>query len=182
MFARHFHLQFGKVALCLWLVSLLAARADLQRQANTTLTLPAELQAPTYTTQNAIPGTTFANPMCTAFPAGETNRLYVAERAGIIQVVNDLSAVSPAKVSFMNLTTYLNGQQTPLTTNGENGLLSMVFHPNYNQNGYFYLYFSVSINGQPHQRLARFRATGTAGNYNAAASANASTQAPLLTI
>ena len=59
--------------------------AQLVRQANTTLTLPADLPAATgYTTQNALGSLSFSAPMCTAFPAGETNRLFVAERGGAI--------------------------------------------------------------------------------------------------
>lgn len=164
------------------------AQAQLVRQANTTLTLPAELPAATgYTTSNAIPfagggGMTFATPMCTTFPAGETNRLYVAQRAGMVQVVNNLSAPTPSQATFMDLGTYLTNQGTPLPFADENGLLSMVFHPNYSQNGYFYLWFSITISNQLHQRLARFQATGTAGNYLAATSANPATMTPLLTI
>lgn len=163
-------------------------RGQLVRQANTTLNLPAALPAATgYTTTNAIPfagggGMTFATPMCTAYPNGETNRLYVAQRAGVIQVVNNLSAPTPTQANFMDLATYLSGLGTPLPSGDENGLLSLVFHPNYNQNGYFYCWFSVTISGQLHQRLARFQATGTAGTYNAAASADPATMAPLLTI
>ena len=66
----------------------------------------------------------------------------------------------------------MTDQGTPLPFADENGLLSMVFHPNYNPNGYFFLYDSITMSGQLHQRLARFQATGTAGSYNAATSAD----------
>lgn len=164
------------------------AHAQLTRQANTTLSLPAELPVATgYTTSSAITfsnGTpmTFMNPMCTSFPNGETNRLYVAQRAGIVRVVNSLSAANPSQATFMDLATYLTNQGTPLPFADENGLLSMAFHPNYNQNGYFYLYFSITISGQLHQRLARFQATGSPGAYNAATTADPATMTPLLTI
>jgi glucose/arabinose dehydrogenase/mono/diheme cytochrome c family protein len=168
-------------------------QAQLVRQANTTLNLPATLPAATgYTTTNAIlfaggGGMSFLNPMCTAYPAGETNRLYVAQRAGQVRVVNNLSAATPSQAVFMDLATYLTNQGTPLPFADENGLLSMVFHPNYNQNGYFYLWFSITISGQLHQRLARFQATDpdanpATQNYNAAASADPATMTPLLTI
>ena len=167
--------------------------AQLVRQQNTTLTLPAELPVATgYTTVNAIPfqaggGMAFLSPICTAFPPGETNRLYVAERGSAtnqprVQVVNSLSAPTPSQAVFLNLGVYLAGLGTPVPVDGENGLLSFAFHPNYNQNGYFYCYFSITIAGQLHQRVARFQATGTPGSYNAAASANPATMAPLLTI
>ncbi len=179
----------------LWLTSLFGGllcvpqvQAQLVRQANTTLNLPTELPTATgYTTINAIPfasggGMGFTNPMCTAFPPGETNRLYVAQRAGIVRVVNNLSAPTPSQATFMDLATYLTNQGTPLPFADENGLLSLVFHPNYNQNGYFYMWFSVTISGQLYQRLARFQATGSAGSYYTAASADPATMTPLLTI
>lgn len=174
--------RHGTVFWCLVWLAVLPARADLVRVANTTLNLPADLPAATaYTTQNALGSLTFNAPMCTTYPTGEMNRLYVAQRGGTVRVVNNLST-APTAATFMNLATYLSGQNTPLITNSENGLLSMVFHPDYNQNGFFYLYFSISSGGQLHQRLARFKATGTAGNYNAAISADAATQQPILTI
>lgn len=183
----------------------LLAPAQLVRQANTTLNLPAELPVATgYTTANALGNLAFANPICTAFPAGETNRLYVLERGtdglnpdmtpydmlGRIQVVNNLSG-TPTQATFMDLETYLEsaGVNTPLAAQGntENGMLSFVFHPNYNQNGYFFIYFSITISGQLHQRLARFQATDpdanpATENYNAATTANPATMMPLLTI
>ena len=162
---------------------------QITRVANTTLNMPSTLPSATgYTTENAIPhatlpgGLTFSNPMCTAFPAGETNRLYVAQRAGVIRVVNNLGSSTPSQASFMDLAAYLTSLGQSLPAADENGLLSMVFHPNYQENGFFYLYFSVTISGQLHQRLARFQATGTPGNYRDASSANPATQAPLLTI
>jgi glucose/arabinose dehydrogenase/mono/diheme cytochrome c family protein len=164
------------------------AHAQIVRQENTTLNLPASLPvASGYTTVNAIPfagggGMTFLNPVCTAFPNGETNRLYVAQRAGQVRVVNNLSAPNPSQAVFMDLGAYLASMGQSLPFGDENGLLSMVFHPDYNDNGFFYLYFSITINGQLHQRLARFQATGTPGSYNAAASADPATMTPLLTI
>ncbi|MGV3661723.1 MAG: PQQ-dependent sugar dehydrogenase [Prosthecobacter sp.] len=175
------------------------AHGQLVRQANTTLNLPAELPVTTsYNTANAITGQTFIDPICTAFPPGETNRLYVLERGtdgvrnnvaydniGRVVLVTALST-TPAQTVFMDLETYLESPEvnTPLPshTTNECGMLSFVFHPNYNQNGYFFVYFSITINGQLYQRLARFQATGTPGNYLAATSASPATMTPLLTI
>lgn len=176
------------IALLLGVCVASLSSAQLVRQQNTTLNLPAALPAATgYTTTSAITfsnGTpmTFMNPMCTAYPNGETNRLYVAQRAGVVRVVNNLGAANPSQATFMDLATYLTNQGTPLPFADENGLLSMAFHPDYNDNGFFYLYFSITISGQLHQRLARFQATGTPGNYNAAASADPATMTSLLTI
>lgn len=192
-------IRFAAVCLC-GLVPAAPMHAQLVRQPNTTLNLPAGLPAATgYTTTNALGTLAFSNPMCTAFPPGETNRLYVLERGtdgtnpdgspydlpGRVMVVNNLSG-TPAKAVFLDLEAYLELPEinTPLAAQGtsECGMLSFVFHPNYNQNGYFYVYFSLMISGQLHERLARFQATGTPGNYLAASSADPATMTPLLTI
>src|SRR5436190_24402046 len=79
-------------AFALVLASAGIASAQLVRLPNTTLTLPADLPTTTgYTTQNALGTLTFSLPMATAFPAGETNRLFVVERNGTLQVVTNLS-------------------------------------------------------------------------------------------
>lgn len=173
------------------------ASAQLVREAATSLSLPADLPNATgYTTQNALGSLTFLNPMATAFPPGETNRLYVLERGtdtaspasdfqGRIQRVDNLST-TPTVSTFMDLEAYLESApvNTPLAaaSNSENGMLSFVFHPNYQENGYFYVYFSLTVGGQLHQRLARFQATGTPGNYRNATSADPATMMPILTI
>lgn len=173
------------------------ASAQLVREAATSLNLPADLPSATgYTTVNALGSLTFQNPMATAFPPGETNRLYVLERGtdtaspvsdlpGRIQRIDNLST-TPTVSTFMDLEAYLESPSvnTPLAaaSNSENGMLSFVFHPNYQENGYFYVYFSLTIGGQLHQRLARFQATGTPGNYRNATSADPATMLPILTI
>ena len=163
-------------AACLCLTA--SGVAQLIRQANTTLALPADLPVATgYTTQNALGTLTFNAPIDVASPPGVTNRLFVIERNSGIQIVN---LVTLTKSTFLDLATYLSGQSTPLETGSESGILSVAFHPNYHQNGYFYVFFSLNISGQLHQRVARFRATGTAGNYNAATTALGSTQQPLI--
>lgn len=146
------------------------ARAQLVREAATTLNLPASLPIATgFTTQNALGTLTFSLPIDVASPPGVTNRLFVLERGAGIQIVNLDTMV---KSTFMPLAAY---------TNSECGLLSMAFHPNYNQNGYFYLFYSLRISNLTYQRVARFQATGTAGNFNAATSALDSTLSPIIT-
>ena len=147
-----------------------AAHGQPVRQAASSLTLPADLPSATgYNTENALGTLTFANPIDVASPPGVTNRLFVLERGTGIQIVN-LDTMT--KAQFMPLAAY---------TASECGLLSLAFHPNYNQNGYFYVFYSLRISNETYQRVARFQATGTAGNYNAATAALPSTLAPLIT-
>lgn len=155
------------------------AHGQLLRQANTTLNLPAELPVATgYTTQNALGSLTFSNPIDLASPPGVRNRLFVIERNTGIQIVN-LDTMT--KSTFLPLASYLQSQGRPLNTGSECGILSLAFHPDYNQNGWFYVFYSFNIGGQLHQRVARFTATGTAGDFNVATVAAGATESPLIT-
>ena len=153
-----------------------ASHAQLVREANTTLTLPADLPAATgYTTQNALGTLTFLAPMCTANPPGETNRLFVAERGGTIQAVSALST-TPVKTGYFNLTSLLFAGQT-LRSDVENGFLSLVFHPNFATNGTFFVYFSMDVGGVLFQRLHQVSVTNPAAN-----TATIFSHKPLLTV
>jgi len=73
---------------------------------------------------------------------GDDSRLFVVEKAGQIRVLND---------GVLNATPFLN--INPIVTGGssandERGLLSMAFHPDYQNNGFFYVYYTgISPNG-----------------------------------
>ena len=151
------------LALAACLSAAITSSAQLVRQANTTLTLPADLPAATgYTTQNALGALTFSAPMATANPPGETNRLFVAERSGTIQAVSALST-TPVKTGYFNLTSLLLAGET-LRTDGENGFLSLVLHPNFATNGTFFVYFSMASGGVLHQRLHQVSVVNPAAN------------------
>ncbi|MDA0577157.1 MAG: PQQ-dependent sugar dehydrogenase [Verrucomicrobia bacterium] len=126
-----------------------------QRVANTTLSMP---QTPppdatvTYTLANAFPSVAFTAPMAVAVPPGATNRLFVAERSGIISVVTNLA--NPSRTVFMNISSRVNG-------GGEGGILALAFHPNYASNGYFYVWYTT---GNYFDRLSRFTVSPTNAN------------------
>ena len=90
-----------------------------------------------YRTENAFPGLSFIQPVSIVTPPGETNRLFVLEKAGRIQVVPDLS--NPQVSEFLDL--------TPLADGFERGLLGLAFHPEYATNGYFYVFYTP-VNNQ----------------------------------
>jgi glucose/arabinose dehydrogenase len=73
----------------------------------------------------------FDSPVFVTSPPGDP-RLFVVERAGTIQVVHD-GAIS----QFLDIHTMVN-------TDGERGMLSMAFDPNYAANGLFYVFFNDS--------------------------------------
>lgn len=99
---------FSRIASGALLCLAATASSQLVREANTTLTLPADLPAATgYETQNALGALTFSSPIDVAAPPGVTNRLFVVERSIGIQIVN-LDTLT--KSTFMNLSTYLTAQ------------------------------------------------------------------------
>ena len=111
-------------------------------------------------------------------PPGETNRLFVVERGGTIQVVNNLQT-TPTKQTFLDLPAFLSATNGgSISTTSEQGLLGLVFHPNYAQNGYFYVFYSVTINdggtNKTFERLARFKVSANNSNQ-----ADTSTHTPM---
>src|SRR6185295_14054019 len=142
--------------------------------------LPPDLPSATgYTTENALGSLSFNAPIAIVVPPGETNRLFVVERGGTIQVVNNLNT-TPTKSTFLNLPAVLaaiNGGT--LAQSGEEGLLCLAFHPNYAQNRYFFITYSVNINEggttKTFERLARFQVMQNNANL-----ADTTTHTPLI--
>lgn len=106
-----------------------------------------------YSLVDALPGITFEQPVALAHPPGETNRLFVVEREGIIHVIPDLT--SPTKEVFLDL------RENLFSAYGEAGLLGLVFHPGYSTNGFFYVFRTLSaITGEihgVHNEVSRFQ-------------------------
>ncbi len=146
--------------------------AQLQRVPNTTLQLPQQLPVFGYTATNAFGTLTFNSPIAIATPPGETNRVFVLERSGIVTVVTNLAA--PNRTVFMDITSKI----APIVC--EEGLLGIAFHPGYATNRYFFLFYSTSLNTSQgnglHERVARFQTTSTNANV-----ALANTELPLIT-
>ena len=60
-----------------------------------------------------------------------SKRIFIVQKAGTIRVYDS---------SFQFLATLLTVPN--ITSSGERGLLSMAFHPNYKNNGFFYVYYT----------------------------------------
>jgi glucose/arabinose dehydrogenase len=74
----------------------------------------------------------FAAPVFVTAPPGDTNRLFVVEQGGTIRVLHhDSLRVTP----FLDVSGHI-------VSGGEQGLLSLAFHPFYAQNGRFFVYFT----------------------------------------
>ena len=174
---------------CFALLLSLAAQGQITRVANTSLVLPQE--APTesngYAGENAFGSLTFSLPIAIRNVPGQTSHLFVVQRNSGIERV-DLARNT--RTTFLDLAAYLSATNSPqrrLATNSENGVLSMAFHPDYRQNGYFYVFYSINITSvantgaQLYQRVSRFQATGAPGSYDQAVIADPATEVPLIT-
>lgn len=150
--------------------------SDNLRIANPSLAMPETPPSTFYELSDALPGVNFDQPICMASPPGETKRLFVCERMAKIQVVPDVTAVSPSKQLFLDLQLAVTNLTPDAVMEnwalGENGILGLAFHPNYASNGYFYVAYTVQTNnGSPFfQRISRFSVSG--GDPNQADSAS----------
>ncbi|HMO66313.1 MAG TPA: PQQ-dependent sugar dehydrogenase, partial [Verrucomicrobiota bacterium] len=109
------------------LVSVLALAGGAGRAAPGALNLPARTDPAGWTLVEALPGLTFSEPVAAVSPPGETNRLYVAERTGLVWAVSNLAA--PDKTLAADLRAGLDLSFI------EQGLLGLAFHPGFATNG-----------------------------------------------
>src|SRR5439155_26811450 len=89
---------------------------------------------PAYTDSAANP---VSQPIFVTAPPGDTSRLFIVERQGIIRVAVG-GVVQDA--AFLDI-------HTRVTETGEAGLLSMAFAPDYATSGLFYVYFVQHSDG-----------------------------------
>jgi glucose/arabinose dehydrogenase/mono/diheme cytochrome c family protein len=117
--------------------------------------MPASPPVYGYSTEAAFGGLNFSDPVVITAPPGETNRLFIVEQDGRVAVITNL--LTPTRTVFLDIVSRVSGG----VPNDERGLLGMAFHPGYATNRYFYVYYSTTTNGSPHQRLSRFEASPT---------------------
>ena len=102
-----------------------------------------------YGVTNAFPNLIFDDPVGIYHADDNTDRIFVIEQEGKIKVFNNDSNVESANV-FLNLTSIVD-QDGGYT---EEGLLGLAFHPNYNENGYFYV--NYTSHGPRRNVIARY--------------------------
>lgn len=119
--------------------------------------VPGAPPATVWRVDSALGSLRFNQPVGMATPPGETARLFVCEKSGLLRVVLDVTSASPTATTFLNLPALLNSRGESLLTGSEMGLLGVAFHPAYATNGYFYVFYSVrKPDGQDYQRISRF--------------------------
>jgi glucose/arabinose dehydrogenase len=97
-----------------------------------------------------------------------SGRLFIVNQSGIIRIF-DLNTNTLLPTEFLNIT-------GPVLFGGERGLLGLAFHPDFQNNGYFYVDYIDDPSGDTH--ISRFTAADPASN----ATVDPATELLLLTI
>lgn len=83
----------------------------------------------------AFPNLSFSSPIGIYNAGDSSNRLFVIEQQGIIKVFENTKNATTANV-FLDIS-------DRVINSGELGLLGLAFHPNFTNNGYFYVYYTA---------------------------------------
>ncbi|MCW9705991.1 PQQ-dependent sugar dehydrogenase [Fodinibius salsisoli] len=89
-----------------------------------------------YHIEEAFPELEFTRPVDLQDPGDGSNRLFVVEQRGIISVF-------PNDPQVQEVTTFLDIEERVDDRSNEEGLLGLAFHPDYQQNGYFYVNYTT---------------------------------------
>jgi len=89
-----------------------------------------------YKLQNAFTKLSFDNPVDLQHAGDGTNRIFVVSQKGLVYVFKNTPSVKSAKI-FLDI-------RDKVTSGGELGLLGLAFHPDYKNNGYFYVNYTAS--------------------------------------
>ena len=107
--------------------------------------------------EDAFSGLSFSAPLCLRTAPGDSERLFVCEKGGDIELIPDVTAGTPTKTTFLNLDSIVSARaDESFTSSGEQGLLSAAFHPDYATNGFLFTVYNVRIDGVNYQRLSRW--------------------------
>ena len=98
----------------------------------------------------AFPNLSFDSPVGLEYDPAEPSRLYVVEQPGVIRVFENDPETASAGV-FLDIADRVNDGPD------EAGLLGLAFHPEYADNGYFYV--SYTTGSSLRSRIARFSRT-----------------------
>ena len=93
------------------------------------------------TYESAFPNLTFRFPVEVVPSQDNTNRFFVVEQPGRIKVF-DINENTTTQKTFLNIESLVR-----FSTGQEVGLLGLAFHPNYETNGLFYVYYTGTNSG-----------------------------------
>ncbi len=109
-----------------------------------------------YSLTDPFPNLTFNQPVDLRNAGDGSNRLFVVEQGGFIRVFDNDAATDTLR-EFLNISARVD-------CCSELGLLGLAFHPDYQNNGYFFVYYTAT-GGSPHkERISRFQVTADAND------------------
>jgi glucose/arabinose dehydrogenase len=103
---------------------------------------------------DAFPSLTFTSPIDIKHAGDGTNRLFVAEQAGLIRVFENSENVQTTS-TFLDI-------KSKVVSGGERGFLGFAFHPDFKTNGYLYVNYTKA--NPLTTVIARYKANTPAGN------------------
>ena len=131
---------------------------------------PLQAQSTLHTTRVA---SGLSSPVFATAPVGDSARLFIVEQgsgsSGRLRLL-DLTQNPP----LLQVTPYLT--VTPIMAGGEQGLLGLAFHPDFANNGYFFVYYT---NTAGNNTVVRYQANAP---YSTSTSANPASATAVLTI
>ncbi len=98
----------------------------------------------------------FQNPLYVTNAGDDSGRLFVVEQTGRVWIVQDGERLPEPFMDISNLVS-----QDVLNSYSERGLLGLAFHPDYAENGTFFVHYS---DGNGHTVIARYQAAAAAPN------------------
>lgn len=129
-----------------------------ERIPNTTVTMPVAPPPVSYAVVDAFPSlANFTFPTSMESPPGDTNRLFVLQRNGLLFVINGIGGENPQRVQYMDIR-----DRVDETGFNELGAKGITFHPGFATNRFFYVTYCHWDGANRRVRLSRF--TADAGN------------------
>ena len=112
--------------------------------------LPPQFPPTTWQLREAFPGLTFSAPNSICSAPGDTQKLFLVESAGLVWLIPDVTAPTPQKVLYLNIT-------NRVTSDGfERGAKGVACHPGYTTNGFMYVAYNATSGGVVRVRVSRF--------------------------
>lgn len=90
-------------------------------------------------------------PVFVASPPGDFDRLFIVEKRGVIRIL-DLNTNTINPTQFLNIDAIVTGGNS---NNSEQGLLCLAFHPDYENNGFFYVNYT-GVSGAGDTFISRY--------------------------
>ena len=96
-------------------------------------------QNPSITLVDAFPNLSFNKALHLTHAGDGTNRIFVVTQVGRIHVFpNDSNVLASQSTVFLDVSNKIS------SSSGEQGLLGLAFHPNYNTNGYIFINYTAA--------------------------------------